>query len=154
MALTSQTSLDTAGGTQTITFYESSSQVDQIIYSSNQITFQTCSAFNLSQSDLQLYFTYLNTFNTNLKINFPIINNSVNTSFPLCEFDLKITNVGTKKIVYTQTTSGTNVVLITYVPIATAASFIARASPVTITIQEFLMMISMLIVYENQVLLS
>jgi hypothetical protein len=153
MALTSTTLFDIVGGTQTITF-NNPSQIDQISFSNNSITFQACSTYNLAKSDTLLWFQYLNTFNNLLLINFPAINSSIGQIFPLCQFDLSETNVGVKKIIYTQTSAGTVVLTNTYLPIATSISFIARASPVTITIQEYFMTILMTNQFTQQVNLN
>ena len=74
MALTSQTTVDIVGQTQTISFYESATLVDQITFSSGTFIFQAISSFNLSKNDLSLYWQFLNIFqllaitNFNIKI--------------------------------------------------------------------------------------
>lgn len=153
MALTSTTTFDLIGQTQTITFFNPS-QVDQIIFSSNQITFENSSAYNLTKSDLLLYLKYLIIYNNLLIANFPIMLSSYNSAWPLSVFDITKSDVGTTKIIYNQTSLGTTVLNIDYVPIASAASFVARVSPITITPQEFLMTINMLNQFSNQVTLN
>jgi hypothetical protein len=154
MALTSTTIFDVVGQTQTITFYEGASQVDQILFSSNQITFETAAAYNLAKSDYLLYFKYLNAYFSALFINFPSISSSSNAIFPLCTFSLTETSVGVTHINYLQNTGSTLVLGINYVPVALAAAFTARTSPVTISMQEFFMMINMLSQFTNQVSLN
>lgn len=137
MALTSTTTVDLAGQTQVLSFYESSSLVDQISYGSNQITYAAISTFNLSKADCLLYYSYVNAFNNSLIVNFPITANSINAALPLSQFDITLSSSGAEHIVYTQL-SGSSVVYTTnYVPLAQAASFAARISPVTVTLQEF-----------------
>jgi hypothetical protein len=153
MALTSTTVVDLIGGTQTITFSDPD-QVDQITFSNNQITFQSSSTYNLSKTDLLLYFQYLLVFNTLLQRNFPSFNASVNQPWPLCSFSISETNVGVKKIIYDQTSTGTTVLHINYVPIAQAASFATRSSPVTISLQEYLSTIDLLQIYAIQINLN
>jgi len=150
MALTSTTTFDIVGATQTITF-NNPTQVDQITYSGNQIIFQTSSAYNLAKSDYLLYFKYLNAFNNLLLLNFPVISQAFSIAWPLCQFDITESNVGVQKIIYSQSSVGTAVININYVPIANSSAFTARASPVTISLQEFFMMVYMLSQYTNQV---
>jgi hypothetical protein len=153
MALTQQTTTDLVGKTQTITF-NNPSQVDQITYSNNQITFQAISTFNLTKSDLLLYIQYLQTFNTLLIANFPIVNSSIGQAWPLSQFDITESSSGVTHIIYTQTSTGNTVMGINYVPQATSGAFTARASPVTITLQEYFMTVLMLGQYYNQVFLN
>jgi hypothetical protein len=153
MALIQQTTVDIVGETQTIVF-NNPSQVDQIQYINNQITFGISTTYNLSKSDLLLYGQFINTFNNSLILNFPSVNKSIGIAWPLCNFDFTESNVGTKKLIYNQSSSGTTVIIITYVPIANAASFATRASPVTITLQEYFMFVLMLGQYIQQVNLN
>jgi hypothetical protein len=153
MALTSTTVFDVVGGTQTISFYESATLVDQITYSSNAINFSSISSFSLSQSDTLLYFKYLNAFFTLLGLNFPVIYLSGNLSWPVCEFDITQSSSGAFHIYYTQNSVSQSVYEINYVPLAQAASFSAR-SAITITLQEFFMTINMISQYSNQISLN
>jgi hypothetical protein len=153
MALTSTTVFDVIGGTQTISFYQSSTLIDQITYSLNSITFSSISSFNLSKSDILLYIKYLNAFYILMGVNFPIIFASQNLVWPLCEFDITENDVGVLHIDYTQTSLSSSVYSINYVPIATSAAFSAR-SAITITLQEFFMTINMLSFYNNQISLN
>lgn len=153
MALTSTTTFDVINVTSTITF-NNPSQVDQITFSGNQITFQTCSSYTLVKSDFLLYFKYLNSFNNQLFINFPSISQSINSAFPLSVFDITIYSAGVTHIIYNQTSLGTTVTNINYVPIAGAAAIVARSSPVTITLQEFFMFVYILNQYSTQILVN
>ena len=150
MALTSTTTFDISGTAQTLTYFNPS-QVDQITFSSNQITFAAVSQFNLAKSDLLLYCQFLNIFNNLLIANFPSVSNSISSPWPLCQFDFSETNVGVKRLIYTQTSQGTAVQTINYLPIATSAAFTARGSPVTISLQEFFMYVLMSNQYAIQV---
>jgi hypothetical protein len=154
MVLTSTTILDVVNQIQSITFYESAAQIDQITYQSNMLTFSAISTFNLVKSDFLLYFQYLNTFFNLLTVNFPAFQSQANYIWPLCEFDITSTNVGVFKIIYTQNSLSNNVYTINYVPIATSCSFTARASPITISVQEFFMTLNMLTQFTNQVRLN
>jgi hypothetical protein len=150
LALTSTTTFDVVGNTSTITFFDPS-QVDQITYSSGAITFQTASSYTLSQSDYLLYFQYLKAFLTQLFINFPSIATSINTIWPLCLFEIAITNVGITKLSYTQSSQGTQVTQINFLPSVIQVGFVARASPVTISLQEFYQTVYMLTQFTTQV---
>lgn len=152
MALTNITTFDVVGGTQTMAFYDPS-LVDQITYSAGSITLAAISSFNLSKSDMLLYYQYVNSFNNLLFVNFPSISAHVNTSWPFdTTFEIYTTTVGVNHIYYIQNTvSSTNVYTINYVPTATAASFAARSSPVTITLQEWFMTVYLLAQYSTQV---
>ena len=153
MALTSTTTFDLVNQTQILTF-NNPSQLDQIIFTNNQITFSAISTFNLSKSDLLLYLQFLNIFSVLLSRNFPFVNASIASAWPLCSFDITESNVGVKKIIYTQNTASTNVYTIDYLPLIASCSFAARASPVVITTQEFLSMVDFLTQYAVQVNLN
>lgn len=153
MALTVQTSVDIGNHNQNIYFYNPS-LIDGIYYSSGQITFAAASTYNLTKSDLLLFGQFISTFNSLLILNFPSVNSSIGTIFPLCSFDFTQTNVGVKKIIYHQSSNGTPVIGINYVPIAGAAAIATRASPVTITLQEYFMFSFMMNQYVQQVSLN
>ena len=153
MALTQQTTVDIVGQTQTIVF-NNPGAVDQIQYASGQITFGAISTFNLSKSDLVLYGQFINAFNNQLIINFPSVNQSIGGIWPLCVFDFTESNVGVKKLIYNQSSSGSTVININYVPLATSAAFAGRGSPVTITLQEYFMFVLMMGQYIQQVNLN
>jgi hypothetical protein len=150
MALQQVIAFDSLPQTNSITF-NNPSQVDQVVYSGGNITFQTCSSYNLSKSDLILYCQYLNAFNNNLFLNFPSLASYVNTAFPTSSFQLSTTFAGVKHINYVQTSGSNTVLSINYVPIAMSGSVAARSSPVNITYQEFFMMLYMISQYSNQV---
>lgn len=153
MALTSTTTFDIVGATQTLTF-NNPSQIDQISFSNNQITFASVIAYNLSKSDTILWFKYLNTFNNLLLINFPSISSSIGQIWPLSLFSITETNVGVVKIIFEQQNLGIDVLKINYLPIATSAAFSARASPITISLQEYFMTVLMMNQYITQVALN
>src|ERR1700677_703992 len=136
MALTSTTTFDVIGNTSTITFFNPG-QVDQITYSGGAITFQTAGSFTLAKTDFLLYFQYLSAYYNQLFINFPQIAASVNTIWPLSVFDISFTNIGIKKLAYTQSSIGTQVMQINYLPSIVQAGFVARGAPVTVSLQEF-----------------
>ena len=154
MAITSTTTVDIVGQTQTIQFYSGVTILDQFTYSGGQIVHAASTTYSLSKSDLLLYFQFLNAFNNLLIINFPTVNSNIGGFFPLCQFDLSETNVGVKRVIYNQTSAGTTVLNINYVAIAVAGAFATIGSPVTITLQEWFFMIIMMYQFNNQVLLN
>lgn len=151
MALTSTTSFDIVGQTQTITFFQGITQLDQIIYSGNTVNFQAISTYNLVKSDLLLYIKFLNIYYNLLITNFAAVASSQNANWPLSVFNISETNVGVLKIIYNQTTGANTVLNINYVPIAGSAAIASRGSTVSITNQEFFMTNNMLLQYSNQV---
>lgn len=153
MALTATTTFDIIDQTQQIIFFSSAVQVDQINFATNQITFQAISSYNLVKSDLLLYYKYINAFFLLLQVNF-VISQYFNLAFPLSLFEINFYNAGTNHLQYTQTSQGNTPLMINYVPISGSASIAARASPVTISIQEFAMSVNMLSPYFNQVSLN
>lgn len=153
MALTSSTTFDIVGQTKTLTFFNPS-QVDQVSFANNQITFQSETQYSLAKSDMILWFKYLNVFNNLLLINFPAISSSIGQIWPLCIFSIVENNIGVKKITYDQQIAGTEVLNIVYVPIASAASVATRSSPVTISLQEWFMTILMMNQFTTQVSLN
>lgn len=154
MALTSTTTFDIVGGTQSIIF-SNPSAVDQISFSSNQVTFAISSTYSLSKSDFALYYKYLSVFNLLLARNFPSIGLSVNTSWPSPGTSFSITQTNPPpRIVYNQASLGTTVINISYLPVASAATFATRSSPVTISTQEYLSFINVISEFSNQVALN
>lgn len=154
MALTQTTTVDIVNKTQTIVFTSSSTPVEQIQYSSGSMVFGTISSFNLVKSDLILYNQFLQAFNVQLLLNFPTINSSIGGIFPLCNFQISETSVGVTHITYNQTSQGNTVENINYVPVAGSAGFTARASPITITLQEYFLFVLMMGQYIQQVNLN
>lgn len=126
MALTSITTVDIPNATQTITF-SNPGQLEQITFSSDLITFSAISTFNLSKSDMILYGQYIRTFNNLLLVNFPSVSSSVNLPWPLSQFHITTSMPSVKHIIYTQSSQGTQVTQINYVPTALAGSFATRA---------------------------
>ena len=147
MALTAATIFDLAGGTQSITF-SNSGTVDQISFSAGTVTFSANSTYSLSKSDFALYAAYLNTFYNLLISNFPTL--QLNGLLPLSQFDITHSHTGVEKITYTQNSLGANVYTINYLSLTTQAGFLGR-SAVTITVQEFFMLIIMFQQYAIQV---
>jgi len=154
MALTATTTLDIVGQTSTISFNQGATLVDQITLGSNAITYQAISTYNLSKSDMALYYAFLNIFLLSLYTNFPTVSQNTNLIFPNSVFNITRSFAGVTHLTYTQASNGNTFLTINYVPIATAASWIARASPITISLQEFIFGVEMQRQYFNQVSLS
>jgi hypothetical protein len=153
MALTSQTTLDLAGQTATLSYYQGASLIDQITFANNAITYQTISTYNLSKSDMALYYKFLNAFYQILNFNFPIVSQSLNLVWPLCQFDITESTSGVTHIIYTQASQGTSFLVINYVPIAAAGSFSSRTAT-TISLQEFIFGVTIKLNFFNQVALN
>lgn len=137
MALTAITTLDIPGSTQIIKF-NNPSQVDEIDYINNQIVFKAISSFNLSKSDFLLYINYLNVYNTALTLNFPSVIADRSLALPLCEADLK---VGSTRVTYDQHSASNDFFNLTYILSTQTMTFAARASDITITLQEFFLLV-------------
>jgi hypothetical protein len=150
MALTSTTVFDLVGQTQSITF-NNPSQVDQISFASNQVTFSASTGYDLSKSDLLLYNKYLQAFNVLLLVNFNTLGSQALLPWPLCNFDITESSSGVTHLTFNENTGSTNVIYINYVPTAVAASFATRSAPVTITMQEYFMFVLMMQQYAQQV---
>jgi len=153
MSLQAAILLDIGNQAQTLTYTLSSSQVDQVSFSNNQVTFGTTSGFNLSKSDFLIYVAALNTFNNALIVNFPSVQNARGLTLPVSSFELQLTSVGVTHIYYTQTSLGNSVYNTNYVPIAQSASFAAR-SQITITMQEFFECVAIKELHAQQVSLN
>lgn len=153
MALTSKTTFDIDGQTQTISFYAGSNLVDEITFSNNQITFAKTGQFTLSKSDTLLYMQFLNTYHNHLLSHFPSISSSIGAKLPLCQFDINILSQGVTKIIYKQTSQGNPVYTTNYVPSSQSASF-AERTQMTITLQEFFMTILMNAQFKTQIFLN
>lgn len=150
MALQATLFLDIPDTQLTLTYTLNGSQIDQIVYSSNQVTFGATSGFNLVKSDLIIYNAYLNTFLNSLITNFPFVQNSRGISLPLSLFEIQLLTSGVEHINYIQTSLGNSIYNTNYVPIATSASFGARSS-IAITMQEFLVFCELHNIYINTV---
>jgi hypothetical protein len=72
MALYSTITQNIPAASQQIVFYDPS-EMDNITYSSNQITYASESSIVLSKSDAQLYYTNKLNFYNNLLATFPVI---------------------------------------------------------------------------------
>lgn len=153
MALTSTTNFDVIGQTQTIIF-NNPSAVDQIQFTGGQIVFGAISSYNLAKTDMILYNKYLQAFNTLLLFNFPSIATNIGQIWPLCNFQISDTFQGVNHLVFNETSAGTTVCNINYVPQSVSAAFTARASPVTITVQEYFMFVLMMAQFSQQVNLN
>ena len=153
MALTQQTTVDIVGQTQTIVF-NNPTAVDQIQYASNQITFGIIAEYNLAKSDLLLYGQFINTFNNSLILNFPQVNGSIGGKWPLTEFSIQEYTSGVTHLIYNQTSGANTVANINYLPSILQAGFTARASTVTITLQEYFMFVLMMGQFIQQVNLN
>lgn len=147
MALTAITVLNIPGTTQTIVF-NNPTLVDEIDFGSNQITFKAISSYNLSRSDFLLWYNYLSIYSTALLLNFPSLNTTVFQSIPQSEYDLKM---GATRLTFDYHSGATDVLNLTYILSNTTMTFGARASDVTVTIQEFALLIYILKQYNQQV---
>lgn len=138
MALTSTTTFDIVNQTQTITFYQSATLIDQLVYSSNQVTFETISSFSLSKSDFALYMKYLGIYYNLLIVNFPVITTLFPLSWPSNGTSFTIHQTYPPlKIVYTQVSVGATALNVSYLPLAITTTFSSRGTPVAISMQEW-----------------
>lgn len=140
MALTAITTLDVPGVTQIIKFNDPT-QVDEIDFGSNVLTFKAISSYNLSKSDFLLWFNYLDVFNTALILNFPTIVTNINATLPTCQYDFK---VGATRITYDQISGSNDVLNLTYLFSNSTMTFAARATDMTMTVNEFFFMVNFL----------
>jgi hypothetical protein len=147
MALTAITTLDIPGLTQIIKF-NNPAQVDEIDFGNNQIIFKASPTFNLSKSDFLLYINYLNVFNTALILNFPAVTAFQPLALPLSECNFKI---GSTRITYDQHSGVNDVFNITYFLNTQIMTFTARASDMTITLQEFFLLIYNMVKMNQQI---
>lgn len=151
ISLTAINTLDLVNQTLSIQFSQSSTVIDQITYTGGSFTFASTSIVNLSKSDILLYQTYLLAYFNQINLNFPyIILTANNLAWPLSLFNIQQTFSSQKNIAYNQTSQGNQVYRINYTPINLTASFSSRSS-VTITVQEFFMLINMFKQYTNQI---
>ena len=153
MSLQQLLAADSVGQTASIIFNDPA-LVDQVSFGSNQITMAACTAFTLTKADLILYGQYLTQFNNTLLVNFPSIALSINGQFPLSNFQISKTFSLVNHLKYTQTSGANTVYTINYTPSTGLGTFIARASPVVITLPEFYMCIYMLQQFIAQVSLN
>jgi hypothetical protein len=153
MSLQATVLLDIAGATQTLTYTLSSSQIDQLVFANNQVTFASISSFNLSKADFENYVASLIAFVNVIIFNFPTVQNSRGVTLPLSTFELSLAGSPVEQIDYIQTSLGNSVYAINYVPLAVACAFAARSS-VTISMQEFFVLSQMMTLYGQQVNLN
>jgi len=153
MALTSTTLADLSDQTQTLTFYEGATKIDQIVYNNNLITYSAISAYDLSSRDAILYFKYLNAFNILLYQNFPVLNLSANYKLPLSSFTLNLADLPGLNIIFKQSSHGVSIYNTHYTPANFTASYESRPS-VTVTVQEFFISVILMAQYTNQITLN
>lgn len=154
MVLTAVTTLDIVGQTSTISFNQGVTLVDQITFGSNAITYQAISTYTLSKSDIALYNAFQNVFLLSIFTNFPTLAQNSNLIFPNSVFNITRSFAGVTHLTYTQSSNATTFLTTNYVPVAVAASWLARGSAVTISLQEFIFGVQMQVQYFNQVLLN
>lgn len=155
MSLLAINTLNLPSLTQSIVF-NNPSQVDEISYASNSITYPIASSFVLSQADFALFYQYSQQFYNSLIINFPNITQYYNIEIPVCLFEIQSLG-GPNLLNFTQTSTAspvTHVYTITFDRVAKTATFAARASAITITMQEYLLAFSALTQYANQVTIA
>lgn len=154
MALTSTILLDLPNQTQTLTFFQGVTQLDQITFSNNSITMGSTPGFDLSKSDCLLYNSLFQTWVTALELNFPAVFKSVNSQWPQSIFSVNIVDItGLLRVLFTQTSLGNSIYATDYLIVAQTVIYAAR-STITITLQEFFMMQLMLQQFTNQVALN
>ena len=149
MTLTSTTTFDLIGQTQTIIF-NNPSQIDQITFANNQITWGSTAGYNLSKSDLLLFLQFKNLYSNLLIANFPLVRASLNAILPVSTFQLNETFAGVTHIYFIQSSLGNPVNTFNYLPSVTSASVAAR-SQITISLQEFFWCVQMSNQYATQV---
>ena len=88
MTITSTTTIDLIGQSSLLSYYQGASLVDQITYTGNTIIYAAISSYSLSKTDMSLYYKFLNTWLSVLYANFPIVAQSANLIWPLCQFDI------------------------------------------------------------------
>lgn len=150
MALVQVVTIETLAGTASLTL-GNPAQVDRLDFASNQIVFASSSSFSLSKSDTLLYIKYLTLFNNILLLNFPTIGQFVNLPLPACSFDVSITTGPNRKTDYAQKSGNSTVLNIDYNTNTGLSTFSSRHPSVTISMQEFYMMVYIFNQYSNQV---
>jgi hypothetical protein len=151
MAVISTITQNIPAATQQIIFYNPS-EFDNITYSSNSITYATEASITLSQSDLALWFVNKLIFYNTLLFNFPTINASFNAPLPICKFEIVANPTVAHIIEYIQTSGLTSLSVynITYNTSTNTATFTARTSPITVTLQEYLIGFEYIKQFTNQ----
>ena len=152
-SLTSTTASDLVAQTQTITFFQGVTQVDQLVFSSNQMTWQTTAGYTLSKADTILFNQFLSTYKTLLLIQFPTLYNSINTAFPFCTFRLNEINSSGLNVGYIQTSQTILILQLNYTPGSGTTSMAARTA-FAISVQEFLYSVEVLNQFNQQVNLN
>ena len=162
MATTAVVSQDIVNATQQVVISDPT-EFDNILFNSSGITYASESAITISLSDLQLWYGYLRAFNTSLLANFPVtsspfpIGGGGYAAIPICKFEIASVSTQTPNIVqYVQTSTLTslNVYNITYSTTANTATFAARSSSVTISLQEYLIGFQFISTFINQCIVA
>ena len=154
MALTGSISQDVPGTLQSITF-SNPTFLDSITYSSAGITYPVAASFTLSQSDFALFYAYKSQFYASLLQNFSSIIQSQLVPLPVALMEIKNIS-GPDVLQYYQTSTSSPVYLvynISYDYDDNIATFAARSSAITITLQEYLVAFQILKLFSQQVAL-
>lgn len=132
------------------------STLDSITYSNSGIIFPVASSFTMSQSDYALFNLYNLQFFNSLILNYPgPLSSATNVVLPASKFEIIAVPIG-NVIEYIQTTGLTNlnVYNIVYSTATQVATFSARPSQVTITLQEYVNSFPILRQFANQISLG
>lgn len=152
MAVTSSISQNIPSGTQQIIF-DNPSEFENITYSSSGLTYAAEGSTVLSQSDFIVFYQNKQQFYNSLLLNFPLLSNSFNLQLPVSQFKI-LSLSGPNILQYYQTSTASPITLVynlTYDRGAKTCTFAARANPITITYQEYLIGFQWITQFYNQI---
>ena len=155
MALSGSLNSNVPSNTYEIVF-NNPSLIDSITYSNLGITYPSTSSYTLSQDDFALFYTYKSQLYNGILQNFPNVTAAFYLEIPVCRMEIQ--SLGSPNILqYYQTSTASPITLvynISYNRSNNIATFAARSSQITVTLQEYLQAFQMITLYAKQVALA
>jgi hypothetical protein len=144
---------DTPNVTQSVVFSQSGTTLDSITYTTSGLTYPITSSFVLTLNDFNLFILYKSQFFNSLFSNYPILNAAYTKEVNVNQVKIYSSN-GPNIIQFYQSSTASPINLVynvTFDRNALTATFGARSSAITISIQEYLMAYQILLLYARQV---
>lgn len=138
MALTTQMTSNVQGASCSISF-SNPNVIDEISFGTNQVTFKKNAGYSLTKEDFVLFINNLNVFFSAVQVQYPSINSFQAYPLPQCENNFK---VGSTRITYSQISGVNKFLELTYLLSNNTMSSAARAIDMTITVQEFFLLMN------------
>jgi len=146
---------NTPSGTQEINFFNPL-EFENIIFSPSGITYSSEGITVLSKNDFNTFYQQKLQLYNSLLSNFPILSSSFNNEIPVSSFRI-FSSSGPNILQYMQTSTASPISLVynlTFDRVAKTVTFAARANPIQISYQEYLMGFRWITEFNTQVFIG